>query len=157
MTEGFPGLSCLLETLEDAGRRWRAIESSITMTKQPRVKIKTIAYWISTALVIAVMSISGGMAITHAAPMMKALAHLGYPPYFINLLGVAKVAGVCAFLVPGMPKLKEWAYVGFAITIISAAYSHLLSGDGWMALDPLFFSAMLVTSYLTRPMAAQKA
>ena len=40
--------------------------------------------------------------------------------------------------------------MGFGITIISAAYSHLLSGDGWMALDPLFFFAMLVTSYLTR-------
>jgi hypothetical protein len=82
--------------------------------------------------------------------MMKALAHLGYPPYFANLLGFGKAAGVCVFLMPGIPKLKEWAYVGFGITIISAAYSHLLSGDGWMALDPLFFFVMLITSYLTR-------
>jgi hypothetical protein len=115
------------------------------------MKTKTIAYWTSTMLVVAVMTISGGMAITHAAPMMKALAHLGYPPYFANLLGVAKLSGVCVLLVPGRFKLKEWAYVGFGITIISAVYSHLQSGDGLMALDPLFFFAMLTISYLTRP------
>ena len=114
------------------------------------MKIKIVAYWVSTLLVVAVMAISGGMAVVHAIPMMKALAHLGYPPYFVNLLGVGKLAGVCVFLMPGMPRLKEWAYVGFGITIISAAYSHLLSGDGWLALDPLFFLAMLIMSYLTR-------
>lgn len=70
------------------------------------------------------MTTSGGLAITHAAPMMKGLAHLGYPPYFANLLGVGKLAGVVVLLLPGMVKLKEWAYAGFAITVISAAYSH---------------------------------
>ena len=115
------------------------------------MKAKTVTYWTSTMLVVAVMTISGVMAVTHAAPMMKALAHLGYPPYFVNLLGVAKLSGVCVLLVPGQPKLKEWAYAGFGITIISAAYSHLMSGDGLMALDPLFFFVMLTLSYLTRP------
>ena len=114
-------------------------------------KSKVIAYWIATALVALVMTISGGMAIIHAPPMMKALAHLGYPPYFANLLGVGKLAGVCVFLLPGLLKLKEWVYAGFGITIISAAYSHLQSGDGLMALDPLFFLTMLIISYSTRP------
>src|SRR6266436_6325656 len=114
------------------------------------MKTKIIFYWISTLLVVAVMTISGVMAVTHAAPMMKALAHLGYPAYFANLLGVAKLSGVCVLLAPGCVKLKEWAYAGFGITIISAAYSHLLSGDGLMALDPLFFFAMLTVSYSTR-------
>jgi len=115
------------------------------------MKTKIIFYWISTLLVVAVMTISGVMAVTHAAPMMKALAHLGYPSYFVNLLGIAKLSGVCVLLAPGLLRLKEWAYAGFGITIISAAYSHLLSGDGLMALDPLFFFVMLTVSYLTRP------
>ena len=102
-------------------------------------------------LVVCVMTISGVLAVTHAPPMMKALAHLGYPAYFGNLLGVAKLLGVCVLLAPGCVKLKEWAYAGFGITIISASYSHLLSGDGLMALKPLFFFAMLTVSYLTRP------
>lgn len=115
------------------------------------MKTRKIIYRISTALVVAVMTISGTMALTHAAPMMSALAHLGYPPYFVNLLGVGKLAGVGVLLLPGPPRLKEWAYVGFVITIISAAYSHWSSGDGWMALDPLFFLVMLIASYLSRP------
>jgi len=102
-------------------------------------------------LVAAVMIISGLLAVTHAPPMMEALAHLGYPSYFVNLLGVAKLLGVTVLLAPGGGKLKEWAYAGLAIVIISAAYSHLQSGDGLMALDPLFFLAMLIISYLTRP------
>jgi len=126
-------------------------------TSQRTEKTKIIAYWISTTLLLAVMSVSRGMAVLNAAHVMKALAHLGYPPYFVNLLGLGKTAGVCIFLIPGIPKLKEWAYVGFGITILSAAYSHLLSGDGWMALDPLFFFATLITSYLTRSVRQEHA
>ncbi len=59
---------------------------------------KKTTYWIATALVACVMTVSGALAITHAPPMMKALAHLGYPPYFSNLLGVAKLLGVSIFL-----------------------------------------------------------
>src|SRR4030088_2244203 len=111
------------------------------------VRGKTVTYWVATSFVVCIMGISGGVAVTHAPPMMKALAHLGYPAYFANLLGIAKLTGVCVLLAPGWIRLKEWAYVGFGITISSAVYSHLLSGDGFMALDPLFFLAILVISY----------
>jgi DoxX-like family len=114
------------------------------------MKEKT-TYWLSTAFVSCIMTISGALAVTHAPPMMRALAHLGYPPYFSDLLGLAKVAGVCVLLAPGLAKLKEWAYVGFGITVISASYSHWSSGDGLMALEPLVTFAALVVSYLTRP------
>jgi len=120
------------------------------------MKTKQVVYWIATSLVVLVMTISGLLAVTHAPPMMQALAHLGYPAYFASLLGVAKLAGVIILLLPGCLRLKEWAYAGFGITIISAVYSHLNSGDGLMALDPLFFFAMLTVSYLTRPEAAVK-
>jgi hypothetical protein len=108
-------------------------------------------YWLATAFVSCIMTISGALAISHAPPMMRALAHLGYPPYFSDLLGVAKLSGVCILLAPGLVQLKEWAYVGFGITVISAVYSHWFSGDGLMALDPLVTFAALVVSYLTRP------
>jgi hypothetical protein len=108
-------------------------------------------YWIATAFVVGIMTISGALAITHAPPMMKALAHLGYPPYFSDLLGAGKLVGVSVLLAPGLVKLKEWAYVGFGITVLSACYSHFLSGDGLLALEPLVTFAALVVSYLTRP------
>jgi hypothetical protein len=117
--------------------------------------MKKTAYWISTIFVGFIMTISGVLALTHAPAMMKALAHLGYPAYFSNLLGVAKLAGVCVLLVPGWARLKEWAYAGFGITILSACYSHLLSGDGFLALEPLITFVALVTSYLTRPFDRQ--
>jgi DoxX-like family len=107
-------------------------------------------YWIATAFVVFIMTISGTLALVHAPPMMKALAHLGYPSYFSNLLGAGKLAGVCVLLAPGKVKLKEWAYAGFGITVLSASYSHFSSGDGLMALEPLVTFAALVVSYVTR-------
>jgi hypothetical protein len=112
---------------------------------------KAVTYWVATSFVVCIMAISGGLAITHASPMMKALAHLGYPRYFSNLLGIGKIAGICVLLAPGLPRMKEWAYTGFAITILSACYSHLCSGDGLLALEPLVTFAALVVSYMLRP------
>lgn len=114
-------------------------------------KTKTIAYWIATMFVACIMAISGVLAVIHAPSLMTALEHLGYPAYFSNLLGAGKLVGVCVLLVPGIAKLKEWAYVAFGITILSASYSHLLSGDGLLALEPLVTFAALVISYLLRP------
>src|SRR6266404_2897776 len=112
---------------------------------------KAVTYWVSTSFVACIMAISGGLAITHASLMMKALAHLGYPRYFSDLLGIGKLAGVFVLLAPGMPRLKEWAYVGCGITILNASYSHYSSGDGLMALEPLVTFAALVISYIYRP------
>ena len=115
------------------------------------MKKKTIAYWIATVFVACIMTASGALAISHTAAFMKALAHLGYPPYFSNLLGSGKLVGVCILLAPGLAKLKEWAYVAFGITVLSACYSHFNSGDGLLALEPLVTFAALMISYVTRP------
>jgi hypothetical protein len=115
------------------------------------MKKKTITYWIATLFVAFIMTASGTLAISHMPLFMRALAHLGYPPYFSNLLGSGKLIGVCVLLAPGLPKLKEWSYVAFGITVLSACYSHYSSGDGWLALEPLVTFTALVVSYLTRP------
>jgi hypothetical protein len=111
---------------------------------------RKITYWISTALVVLVIATSGVLSLIHSPGVVKAFAHLGYPAYFGYLLGVAKVLGVFALLVPGMATVKEWAYAGIGITLISACVSHFASGDGVASLEPLFFFAMLVASYSTR-------
>ena len=115
------------------------------------MRAKKAVYWIATIFVGLIMTASGTMAVIHAPAMMKALEHLGYPVYFSNLLGVAKLVGVVVLLVPGWARLKEWAYVGFGITVLSGFYSHLMSGDRVTALDPLVTFAALVISYWTRP------
>jgi uncharacterized membrane protein len=115
------------------------------------MKARNIFFWTTTAWVAGVMGISGGLSVAHKRSMMEGFAHLGYPVYFANLLGVAKLLGVCALLVPGFARIKEWAYTGFAITIFSASYSHLFAGDGLQSLEPLVTLAALAVSYWTRP------
>ena len=114
------------------------------------MKMKKTVYWITTIWVMGVMAISGMLSVIHEPRMMEGFAHLGYPAYFANLLGVAKLLGVCVLPAPGWVRLKEWAYAGFGITILSASYSHLLSGDGLQTLEPLATLVALAASYLTR-------
>jgi len=115
------------------------------------MKARNIFFWLTTTWLAGVMAISGGLSVAHARSMMEGFAHLGYPAYFANLLGAAKILGVCALLAPGFRRIKEWAYAGFAITIISASYSHLASGDSLKSLEPLGTLAALAVSYWTRP------
>ena len=114
------------------------------------MKGRRITYWTATTFVACIMSVSGVLAAVHAPPMMKALGHLGYPAYFADLLGAGKLLGVCILLVRGFGRFKEWVYTGFGITVISACYSHLNSGDGLLALEPLVTLAALVISYSSR-------
>jgi hypothetical protein len=113
------------------------------------MKTRTIAYWIATVFVTLIMTASGVLAISHAPAFMKALSHLGYPPYFSNLLGVGKLIGVCVLLAPGLTKLKERGICSIWITVLSACYSHYNAGDGWLALEPLVTFAALMISYRT--------
>ena len=115
------------------------------------MNMRKVTYWITTLLVAFVMTISGIMAITHAPALIKALARLGYPVYFSDCLGVAKLLGTFVLLTPGWARFKEWAYVGFGITVLTATYSHLVTGGGFLALEPLVTFSGLVLSYLTRP------
>jgi hypothetical protein len=120
------------------------------MTKTP-TKTRTTIYWASTLFVAFIMTVSGALALFHMPGIMSALAHLGYPPYFSSLLAVSKLAGVSVLLLPGIPRLKEWTYAGFGIMVLSASYSHFLSGDGLLALEPLVTFAALILSYTMRP------
>ena len=115
------------------------------------LKTKRSIYWITTGLVVCVMTVSGVLSLVPGPSRTNAFAHMGYPVYFANILGIAKILGVCVLLAPRCVTVKEWAYAGFGITLISACVSHFASGDGPVSLDPLFFFVMLVVSYLTRP------
>ncbi len=117
------------------------------------MKRRNIIYWTATGFVTLVLGISGALAALHAPPMMKALNHLGYPTYFVNILALGKIAGLAVLLSPRMPRLKEWAYAGFTITILSACYSHFSSGDGWLAAEPLLTIVALMLSYAYRPVS----
>jgi uncharacterized membrane protein YphA (DoxX/SURF4 family) len=116
------------------------------------VRGKRIAYWIATVFAAVVMTISGVLAVGHMPGFMRGIARFGYPPYFANLLGVGKLAGVVVLLAPRLARFKEWAYAAFGIVVLSACYTHYESGEGLLrALEPMVTGAALVVSYMLRP------
>ena len=58
---------------------------------------------------------------------------LGYPLYIIPFIGVAKLFGAIALLIPGFPRIKEWAYAGLIFDLVGAAYSLMMNGGGTQA------------------------
>src|SRR5690348_8640076 len=81
------------------------------------------AYWTVTVLVIAESAIGGAMDVLRMAPFYPAMIELGYPPYLATILGTAKLLAAVVLAVPGLPRLKEWAYAGVMINMIGAAAS----------------------------------
>ena len=80
---------------------------------------------------------------------------MGYPQQLRVLLGIAKLLGAITLLVPGLPKLKEWAYAGFTFAWIAATVAHYLAGDGPKVFMPLVLLILLAVSYMTRPASRQ--
>ena len=113
---------------------------------------RLIGYWIATALVAFSMG-SGGVAdALRIQPVVEGMTKLGYPIYFCIILGVWKVLGTIAILIPGTPRLKEWAYAGIAFDLTGAAASHLFAGDPFTeAIAPLVLTALTFASWGLRP------
>jgi hypothetical protein len=125
---------------------------------QPLTRRERAVYRASTGLVLAVMLFSiVNFVFNDRFPFPNgsegAFSHLGFPPYFKAELTVAKILGVLALLVPAIPiKVKEFAYAGFAITLVSAAIAHFGRGDArnlsvLYVVDPLVFFCLLGISY----------
>jgi len=88
-----------------------------------------IAYWIVTGLMAAFMLMASIPDVLQIPEAVAVFAHLGYPQYLLPFIGVAKILAVITILVPGFPRLKEWAYAGLVFDLIGALYSHLAVGD----------------------------
>jgi hypothetical protein len=93
------------------------------------IKANTIVYWIVTALFCLQMSFTA-YAQLRLPQVAEAFTHLGFPAYFRVELSWAKLLGVVLMLAPAPARLKEWAYAGFAITLVSALIAHFSGGDG---------------------------
>jgi hypothetical protein len=123
-----------------------------------RTNRQRVVYWAATSIVCAVMVFSIVTFTFHDRfpfPNGKetAFAHLGLPGYFKVELTVAKTFGVLALLIPSVPpRIKEFAYFGFGITLLSAAIAHYAVGDANLGIyyifDPLFFLGLLIVSYI---------
>src|SRR5438034_2766390 len=98
-------------------------------------KRNKIIYWIATIWLASGMLSTGLFQLFKAKgegavapPGVYGITHLGYPVYLLTILGIWKILGVIAVLIPGFPRLKEWAYAGFFFLMSGAIFSHIVVG-----------------------------
>ena len=119
-------------------------------------KRNKIIYWIAT------IWLSLGMLSTGVVQLLKlkgdgpgsldTMTHLGYPAYFVTILGVSKILGVTALLIPKFPLLKEWAYAGFFFMMSGAIFTHIAAGNSMSEIFPsLLLLVLIVVSWYFRP------
>jgi hypothetical protein len=117
-------------------------------------KRNKIIYWIATiwlSLGMVSTAIVQLIPVEEEAEKMKVL---GYPSYFLTILGVWKLLGVVAVLVPKFPVLKEWAYAGFFFAMTGAAISHMVMSDPMGEIFPsLLLLLLTIVSWYFRPAA----
>jgi uncharacterized membrane protein YphA (DoxX/SURF4 family) len=120
------------------------------------LKTKKIIYWIATLWLALGMTVTGGGQLVK----MKAgqggvdmIHHLGYPVYLLAILGIGKILGVIAVLIPKFPLIKEWAYAGFFFIMSGAVFSHIAVSDPVTAIFPslLLLILTLISWYLRPP------
>jgi uncharacterized membrane protein YphA (DoxX/SURF4 family) len=112
---------------------------------------RKIVYWVSTGLLAAMSVFAAFTYLSGNTQAVQGFAHVGYPQQLRVILGIAKLLGAITLVVPGLPKLKEWAYAGFTFAWISAFVAHYLAKDGPEAFMPLILLVLLFVSYVTRP------
>jgi uncharacterized membrane protein YphA (DoxX/SURF4 family) len=115
-------------------------------------KRNKIIYWISTGWLALGMLSSGIVQLLNVQTERDFIAGLGYPVYFLTILGIWKILGVVALLIPKFPLLKEWAYAGFFFAMSGAIFSHLISGAAVNEIFPsLLLLILVVVSWYFRP------
>ena len=112
------------------------------------MKKTNIYYWILTVLFAGFMIFSAIPDMLCIQQAIDFITKLGYPVYFIPFIGVAKLLGSIAILIPGYPRIKEWAYAGLIYDLIAAMYSSMATGETPSNYLPmLIFIALAFASY----------
>lgn len=115
-------------------------------------KSHKIIYWVATAWLSLGMASTGIVQLIHMKEEVEKMDTLGYPAYLLTLLGIWKILGVIAVLVPKFPLLKEWAYAGFFFLTTGAIFSHLAAADEAVELfGPVLLLLLTITSWIFRP------
>lgn len=123
------------------------------------MKTKIIVYWVTTIVVVLELLAGGVADLIHGPallfagdPVVLILAQLGYPVYLLTILGVWRLLGAIALLVPRFPRLKEWAYAGTVIELTGASVSWMTrGGDIGSIIWPLAFAVLALVSWALRP------
>jgi len=114
-------------------------------------KRNKIIYWIATVWLALGMTSTGIVQLIKMKEEADMMTHLGYPLYFLTIIGVWKILGVIAVLIPKFPLVKEWAYAGFFFVMSGAVFSHIAAGDGAKEFfGPILLIVLTVVSWYFR-------
>ncbi|MBV9988896.1 MAG: DoxX family protein [Chitinophagaceae bacterium] len=115
-------------------------------------KRNSIIYWVFTLWLALGMLSTGIVQVFKLKAKVDFITQLGYPDYFLTLLGVWKILGVIAVLIPKFKLLKEWAYAGFFFAMSGAVVSHLAASDPVNEIFPsVLLLALTIISWYFRP------
>jgi uncharacterized membrane protein YphA (DoxX/SURF4 family) len=115
-------------------------------------KRNKIIYWVSTIWLALGMMSTGIVQLLKMNEEVQMFTRLGYPSYLLTILGVWKLLGVVALLIPKFPLIKEWAYAGFFFIMSGAVVSHLINGDEPVTLfGPTLLLVLTAVSWYFRP------
>jgi uncharacterized membrane protein YphA (DoxX/SURF4 family) len=115
------------------------------------IQMKRLIYWVTTVAVALELLVGGIADLAHAGPFALAVVQLGYPKYLLTIIGVFKLLGTIAILLPRLPRLKEWAYSGIIIEMIGASGSFIARNDGVDIIWPLVIALLALISWALRP------
>ncbi|RYD74697.1 MAG: DoxX family protein [Sphingobacteriales bacterium] len=113
-------------------------------------KSHKIIYWISTIWLAVAMLASGVQQVFQMKSFADIVIPLGYPMYFLTILGVWKIHGAIVILLPRFPLFKEWAYAGFFFAMSGAAISHIAKNNFPGAMPSIILLVMVVVSWYFR-------
>lgn len=115
-------------------------------------KRNKIIYWIATLWLALGMVSTGIVQLMRTPEEIELMNGLGYPAYFLTIIGVWKLLGTATVLIPKFPLLKEWAYAGFVFNMSGAVFSHLFAGSNPIDLfGPMLLIVLTVISWYFRP------
>lgn len=115
-------------------------------------KPNRIIYWIATVWLALGMVSTAIVQLIRMDEEVQSITRLGYPVYLLTILGVWKLLGVIAVLLPRFPLLKEWAYAGFFFAMSGATLSRIAAGEGIQDVLPsLLLLALTILSWYFRP------